>query len=204
MVLAESGALGPFSLAFAALGAETLLRRGELERGLGVYERALESVAEPHIMGPVLLRTGELHAAAGRDSVALRRLVRGLTVTDSQATVADPFRKAGIVVLADVARRSRKTLRFAASLQRDLPRVDDPWWHSAYEYLGYRIGLDMRPQGETLFARGAAQLESANRFAAQLRTTAGLPSAPAPAVRGPDNLSPIAESLADRAAQGQP
>src|SRR6185503_1329058 len=137
--------------------------RGEIERGLNVYERALEAVGEPQILGPVLLRTGELHAAAGHDSIALRRLVRGLTVTDSQATVADPFRKAGIIVLADVARRLARTVRFASFLQRDLPRVEDAWWRSAYEYLGYRAGIDLHPAGGTLFEQGAAQLAAAER-----------------------------------------
>jgi len=60
LALADSTEVGPFSLAFAALAAEELNERGDLTREVLRYERALESFAEPQILGPVLLRLGEL------------------------------------------------------------------------------------------------------------------------------------------------
>jgi tetratricopeptide (TPR) repeat protein len=171
LTVADNGDVGPFSLAFAALAAESLVERGDMTRAVLVYERALESFAEPQILGPVLLRVGELHAAMGRDGLAMRRLVRGMTITDSDATAADPFRKAGMVTLAHIAAHSDRTQRYEALAKRERGRVE-PWWTSAYDYLGYRMGVASPPEGDDPFANAAAELKRAEAMAARLREAA--------------------------------
>jgi len=101
----------------------------------------------------------------------MRRLVRGLTITDSAETAADPFRKAGMVALAYVAAHSDKKARYEALARRERSRVD-PWWTSAYDYLGYRIGAGPVPQGDDPFANAAREMIEAEKMAARLREAA--------------------------------
>jgi len=171
LTLADNGEVGPFSLAFAALAAESLFERGDATRAVLIYERALESFAEPQILGPVLLRVGELHASMGRDGLAMRRLVRGMTITDSDETAADPFRKSGMVTLAYIAAHSDKKQRYEALAKRERGRVE-PWWTSAYDYLGFRIGVAPAPTGDDPFATAAQEMARADAMAERLREAA--------------------------------
>ena len=158
LVLAESGRAGPFALALAALAAERTLEDGDLQRAVNTYSRALETFAEPRILGPALLRLGELEAELERDGLAMRHIVRGLVLTDSATTAADPLRKTGIVALAKVAKRQNRTKRLASVLRREGAQVGS-WWKSAYHYLGFRVGVGRAPKGDDLFALAAIEFK---------------------------------------------
>lgn len=166
----DSGKSGPFSLALAALAAEELLRRNELAKGTRVYERALASLAEPSLMGPGLLRLGELQLSQGEFKLGTRRIVRGLSLMGDAETSTDPFRKAALIALAHalphmkgaIAREAKKLLKL------ELQQVDD-WWKPAYAYLGFRAGIGSAPQGEDLFSRGAAQLRQAKQLESRIK-----------------------------------
>ena len=167
MVLADSGAAGPFALAVAAIAAETHVQRGDLERAALNYARALESFSEPTFVGPVLLRLGEIEVVLGRDALALSRLSRGLTLSDAPNAASEPFRKAGIVALARVAARSEKPERALRLLQTEHDRAED-WWAEAYAYLLLNTGATDPPKGDSLFARGARALDEIKAMRARL------------------------------------
>ncbi len=158
MVLADSGAAGPFALAVAAIAAETHVQRGDLERAALTYARAIESFSEPTFVGPVLLRLGEIDVALGRDALALNRLSRGLTLSDAPDAAPEPFRKAGIVALARVAARSEKPKRALSLLRAERDRAED-WWAEAYAYLLLHSGATDRQEGDGLFARASRALD---------------------------------------------
>ncbi len=154
MILADSGEAGPFALAVAAIAAEIHLQHGETERAALTYARALESFSEPAFVGPVLLRLGEIEVALGRDALGMRRLSRGLALTDAPSAAGEPFRKGGIVALARAAARNERSDLALRLLQAERDRVEG-WWADAYAYLLLQIGADGDPDGEGLFARGA-------------------------------------------------
>jgi len=168
IIAADTGKAGPFSLALGALGAERAIEAGDLERASRIYSRSLESFAEPRVLGPVLLRIGEIEAELGRDALATRHLVRGLALTDSAATAADPLRKTGIVVLADVTHRRNRPRRLVAMLEEEL-RYVGPWWDAAYRYLGYRAGSGEPPTGDNLFAEAAKTIKRIEKVEAHIR-----------------------------------
>ena len=180
--ISDSGEAGPYSLAFAALAAEDFVKRGDLEGAVRVYERGLESFAEPLLIGPVLLRLGELHAASGREGLARQRLVRGLTLTEGDATAADPFRKVGTVLLARLVTQRGDPARLREFLRRDVPRLDS-WWPAAYTFLGSRVGLELPAQtADDPFSEAAAEIERTAAIQARLRAVAerGKTAAPRP------------------------
>ena len=158
MVLADSGAAGPFALAVAAVAAETHVQRGDLERAALTYARAVESFSEPTFVGPVLLRLGEIEVALARDALALRRLSRGLTLSDAPGAASEPFRKAGIVALARVAARSEKPEQARSLLRAERDRAED-WWAEAYSYMLLNSGATDQREGDGLFARSARALD---------------------------------------------
>jgi hypothetical protein len=167
--ISDNGQAGPYSLAFAALAAEEFVRRGDHEAAVRVYERGLEAFAEPLLIGPVLLRLGELHAAAGRDGIARQRLVRGLTLTEGDATAADPFRKLGTVLLARLVSKRGDPTRLREFIVRDVQRLE-PWWPSAYSFLGSRVGLELpQSEGTDPFAIARQEIESTESIRARLK-----------------------------------
>jgi hypothetical protein len=167
--LSDSGESGPYSLAFAALAAEEFVQQNDLEGAVRVYERGLESFAEPLLIGPVLLRLGELHAAAGREGLARQRLVRGLTLTEGDVTAADPFRKVGTVLLARLVSQRGDPARLREFLRKDVSRLE-PWWPSAYTFLGDRVGLELSGAGtDDPFSEAAAEIERSEAIRARLR-----------------------------------
>lgn len=159
MVLADSGEAGPFALAVAAIAAEIHLRQGELERAALTYARAVESLSEPSFVGPVLLRLGEVEVALGRDALGLRRLARGLALTDGPDAAAEPFRKAGLVALARASARSGQTEPALSLLRAERERAGD-WWGDAYAYLLMRSGEETQIDGDSVFARGARERDA--------------------------------------------
>ncbi len=171
--IADSGTAGPFSLALAALAGEELLRESELESAIRIYERALESFPEPQIVGPVLIRLGELHAAASREGLSRRRLERGLGVTGAAATVTDPFRKVGYLALTDIVSERGDPQRLAQLLELDLKRQDS-WWESAFVFLGQRAGIPLatpKPDGSQVdpFLLGMLALDEGKELRARLK-----------------------------------
>ncbi len=181
--ISDSGEAGPYSLAFAALAAEEFVKANDLDGAVRVYERGLESFAEPLLIGPVLLRLGELHAAGGREALARQRLVRGLTLTEGDATAADPFRKVGTVLLARLVFQRGDPARLREFLRRDVTRLE-PWWPSAYTFLGSRVGLELSaPAADDPFSEAAAEIERTGSIRARLRAVAERePAAPKPEV----------------------
>ena len=170
--ISDSGEAGPYSLAFAALAAEELVQRSDIEGAVRVYERGLESFAEPLLIGPVLLRLGELHAAAGREGLARQRLVRGLTLTEGDVTAADPFRKVGTVLLARLVSQRGDPARLREFLRRDVSRLE-PWWPAAYTFLGSRVGLELPASAsDDPFSEAAAEIERSAPIRARLRAVA--------------------------------
>jgi tetratricopeptide (TPR) repeat protein len=166
--VADGGEAGPFALAIAAAAAEQHVRLGLLDEAVTTYQRGLASFVEPRILGPVLLRLGELQAQLGRHTLATRRIVRGLALTDSAATAADPLRKSGIVTLAHLAEQQRRTQRLKSTIQQERKRVES-WWTSAYDYLGYRIGAGPQPSGTDVFARASRELREVEELESRIR-----------------------------------
>jgi len=171
--LADSGAAGPFSLALAALVGEALLRDGELQSSIRIYERALESYPEPQLVGPVLMRLGELHGAASREGLARRRLERGLGLTGDSDRFQDPFRKLGFVSLSELVTRRGNPERLQQLMAPDVDRLS-PWWPSAYRFLADRAGIrfDTPTPGAAAstdpFAEGLRTLEEGRKLRKRL------------------------------------
>jgi len=161
--VADGGTSGPFSLALASMAAEELVRRGQLPKAARVYERSIASVAEPRLLGPSLLRLGELQLSLGEHKLGLRRVVRGLSLTDDAAT--DPLRTAGLVALGRTlpGMKGTESREAAKLLWRERKRAED-WWKPAYGYLGFRAGIGSAPEGQDLFSRAASQLKAAKRL----------------------------------------
>ncbi len=168
--VADSGKAGPFSLALASLAGEGLVRRGELPKAVRVYERALESVAEPRLLGPGLMRLGELQLSLGDLKLGMRRIVRGLSLTDDAEIATDPFRKAALIALVRALPNTKGagSSQAAKLLRREHKRAED-WWKPAYAYLRFRAGVGSAPEGEDLFSRAASQLRRAERLEARIK-----------------------------------
>lgn len=171
---ADGGTSGPFALALAALGAERILQKGDLPKAVRVYERALESVAEPRLLGPGLLRLGELQLALGQVNLGTRRILRGLSLTDQDDTVTDPFRKAGLVALARALAQTRhpESSRAAKHLKHEQQRAEE-WWKPAYAYLALRAGIELTPEGNNVFSRAALQIREADRLQRRIKKLIG-------------------------------
>ena len=173
MAAADGGETGSFSLALAALAAEIHLRRGELPLAVDTYARGVAALGEPRLLGPVLLRMGELEAADGRIGLARRTLLRGLSLTADPETASDPARKAGLIALARLGGDATEREAIAALLNAESERVDD-WWSAAYAYLAARIAGDPRAfEGEAPFARAARQQAAAVQVAGRIRDLLG-------------------------------
>ena len=171
---ADGGTSGPFALALAALASEKIVRKGDLSKAVRVYERALESVAEPRLLGPGLLRLGELQLALGQVSLGTRRILRGLSLTDQDDTVTDPFRKAGLVALARALAQNQqpKNSRAAKHLKHEQQRAEE-WWKPAYAYLALRAGIGLTPEGNDVFSRAAFQIREADRLERRIKKLVG-------------------------------
>ena len=170
----DGGTSGPFALALAALAAEKIVRKGDLPKAVRVYERALESVAEPRLLGPSLLRLGELQLALGQLNLGTRRILRGLSLTDQDDTVTDPFRKAGLVALALslVQTRQPESSRAAKHLKHEQQQAEE-WWKPAYAYLALRAGIELKPEGNDVFSRAALQIRKADRLQRRIKKLVG-------------------------------
>ena len=142
--------------------------RAELERLEGFLASDPDNPGLVAEVAERRLRLGEIEAALGRDALATRHLVRGLALTDSAATAADPLRKTGIVVLADVTHRRNRPRRLVAMLEEEL-RYVDPWWDAAYRYLGYRAGNGDPPTGDNPFAQAVKTLKRIEKVEARIR-----------------------------------
>jgi hypothetical protein len=171
LALSDSGVAGAFSLAIGILAAEDLVRAPDIEGGIRIYERGLEAFAEPQLIGPALMRLGELHAAVGRDGLARARLTRGLGITADAMDTADPFRKAALVALSRVVARRGDPARLEELIRSERPRLA-PWWPSAYGFLGREAGLPLSVEGDDPFARGGAALAESRAVAARLAAVA--------------------------------
>lgn len=171
---ADSGKSGPFALALTALAAEQMVQRDQLPKAVRVYERAVEAVAEPRLLGPSLLRLGELQLALGELNLGMRRLLHGLSLMDQDETVTDPFRKAGIVALGRALTHTKKTRSSQAArlLKRERGRAE-PWWRPAYAYLGFRAGVGPAPEGNDLFSRAASQIKQADHLESRIKKLVG-------------------------------
>jgi tetratricopeptide (TPR) repeat protein len=183
LAIADGGEAGPFSLAIASLAAEAQAAAGERARAIEVYERAVESLAEPRLLGPALVRLGELLEQDGRAALALPRLSRGLALLDARDP-DEPFRKVAIVALARASAPSGRSEALRVALAHEVPRAQD-WWADAYRYLGQRVGAAPPPEGDGVFARAARELGRAEQTGAEVarataRAAASLADADAP------------------------
>ncbi len=171
IAIADAGDAGPFSLAIAALAAEALAARGERPAAISVYERAVESLAEPRVLAPALIRLGELLVQEGHGALALPHLSRGLALLDARDP-AEPIRMVAIVALARATAPSGRSDALRLALAREVPRAGD-WWLQAYRYLGQRVGATPPPEGDGVFARGSRELARAEQTGAEVaRATA--------------------------------
>jgi tetratricopeptide (TPR) repeat protein len=162
---------GPFAQALAALSAEALLERGEIEGAERIYEEALEALGEPLLLGPLLLRSGELLAQRGESGFAMQRILRGLALTESKETGDDPLRRFAVVTLSRLVQDQGMRDRLQARLVREGVHVD-AWWQAAYRYLGRRAGVPFAPGDPSLFATAAAELDQAEELARKLASVA--------------------------------
>jgi tetratricopeptide (TPR) repeat protein len=168
---ADSGESGPFALALAALAAENELRAGRAQAAIDGYARALTALAEPRLVGPVLLRSGELQVDLGRPSLALRDLLRGMAQTERLER--DPLRKAGLLALLRLARASHGAQGLPELLEREARHADE-WWGPAWAYFARSQGLRMdTPAGDAPFARAARELDAIDALAGRVRERAG-------------------------------
>jgi hypothetical protein len=174
ILLADSGKSGPFALALAALAAELMLRTGQVSKAMRAYDRGLQAVAEPRLLGPALLRAGELNVYHGEASLGIRRLLRGLSVTDDDEVAGDPFRKAGLVALsrAVAEQRSAQSQDFADLVRHEGERAED-WWKPAYGYLGFRSAGTPAPRGSDLFSRAALEFRRTDQLESRVKDLVG-------------------------------
>ncbi len=161
LAIADSGEAGPFSLAIAALAAEAQVAAGERARAIEIYERAAESLVEPRLLGPALIRLGELLVQDGKPGLAVPRLSRGLALL-GRRDPAEPFRIVGIVALARASAPASRPDALRLALAQELPRAQE-WWADAYRYLGQRVGAAAPPEGDGVFARAFRELGAAER-----------------------------------------
>lgn len=168
LALADGETAGPFALGLAALAAEEWVRRGDLSRAIATYERAQQTLAEPRLVGPVLLRQGELEAVAGDHGLARLHLLRGLAQTQDGPLAHDPLRKLGLVALRRLTRSGdgKKITGDALALAR--PQMDS-WWAEALAYLEQDPRAPFALEGEGIFARSAATMTALDRLIADLR-----------------------------------
>lgn len=158
---AERGDAGPFALALASLAAEIFVERGDLDAAISIYKRSLESIAEPHLAGPVGVRTGMLLSRQHHDALAIPRLRRGIAQLDG-ALARDPLRSVGLLTLLRVARRVEDRGLIRHILKAEVRRADG-WWSSAFRYIGFRSGILGPPTGANLFALAAIEIRRSER-----------------------------------------
>lgn len=168
LALADGETAGPFALGLAALAAEEWVRRGDLSRAITTYERAQQTLAEPRLVGPVLLRQGELEAVAGDRGLARLHLLRGLTQTQEGPLAHDPLRKLGLVALRRLTRGGEGKTITGDALALARPPMD-PWWAEALAYLEQDPQAPFALEGEGIFARSAATMTALDRLIADLR-----------------------------------
>ncbi len=170
---ADGGETGSFALALASLAAEIHVRRGELQLAADTYTRATTALGEPRLLGPVLLRLGEIEAAAGRPGLARRNLLRGLSMTEDPELASDPARKAGLLALVRLEGSESERRAVATLLGREGEHADD-WWAPAWAYLAAREAGAVRAlEGDAAFARAAREQHAARRVAGRVRRLLG-------------------------------
>jgi tetratricopeptide (TPR) repeat protein len=179
--LADSGEAGAFSLPLLALVAEGMFRRGEMDQAREVYERGLESFRTPDLVGPVLVRLGEVWLVTGRADDAARPVLEGLALLDPEFAPARPFRSVGLVTLLRIAEWHTPTAAVRASV-RDALQTAPEEWGGPLRYLAARVKLADPPSGDGLFARAGAVLREADQFSTRLRKE--LPASGSSAKRG--------------------
>ena len=144
------------------------------EKSLRAYERALQAVAEPTLLGPVLLRSGELNVALGMSKLGIQRLLRGLALTDSDRMVHDPFRKAGMVALAHATNPpDLKRKREVSGLFKQERKRAETWWDPALGYMSFRAGWAVKPRGEDVFSQAAREFSANADLEARVRKLVG-------------------------------
>jgi tetratricopeptide (TPR) repeat protein len=169
LIDADTGETGSFALALAALAAEIHVRRDELETATDAYSRAVQALGEPRLVGPAVLRLGELEAAIGRKKLARRDLMRGLALTSDAGFASDPLRKAGLLALVRLEADADQRQQLLSLLAAERERVES-WWSDAYAYLTTRVGGDGPiPGGDGSFARGMRELAAVDGLAGRLQ-----------------------------------
>jgi tetratricopeptide (TPR) repeat protein len=179
--LAESGEAGAFSLPLLVLVAEGMFRRGETQQAREVYERGLESFRTPDLVGPVLVRLGEIWIVTGRAQDAPRAVLEGLALLDPEFPPAVPFRSVGLVTLLRLAESQTPTRAVRASVNEALGTAPQEW-EGALRYLASRVELADPPSGDGLFGRATEALRETDRFSTRLRSQ--LPPSGSSATRG--------------------
>jgi tetratricopeptide (TPR) repeat protein len=179
--LADSGEAGAFSLPLLALVAEGMFRRGETDQAREVYERALESFRTPDLVGPVLVRLGEVWLVTGRADDAARPVLEGLALLDPEFAPSLPFRSVGLVTLLRLAEWHAPNRAVKTSVREALHTAPEEW-AGALRYLASRVKLADPPSGDGLFARAGAVLREADQFSTRLRQE--LPASGSSAKRG--------------------
>jgi two-component system response regulator FlrC len=167
--LAESGEAGAFSLPLLVLVAEGMFRRGETQQAREVYERGLESFRTPDLVGPVLVRLGEIWIVTGRAQDAPRAVLEGLALLDPEFPPAVPFRSVGLVTLLRLAESQTPTRAVRASVNEALGTAPQEW-EGALRYLASRVELADPPSGDGLFGRATEALRETDRFSTRLRS----------------------------------
>jgi tetratricopeptide (TPR) repeat protein len=166
--LAESGEAGAFSLPLLVLVAEGMVRRGETDQARELYERGLESFRTLDLVGPVLIRLGEVRMATGRADDAPRPLLEGLALLDPEFTPAIPFRSVSLVALLRLAEWRTPSRAVRTSVREALGTAPEEWG-GPLRYLASRVKLADPPSGDGLFARATAALREIDRFATDVR-----------------------------------
>ncbi len=180
--LAESGEAGAFSLPLLVLVAEGMFRRGEMDQAREVYERGLESFRTPDLVGPVLIRLGEVWMVTGRADDAPRPVLEGLALLDPEFAPALPFRSLGLVTLLRLAEWHTPTRAVRTSVNEALNTAPEEWG-GPLRYLASRVKLADPPSGSGLFGRATAVLRETDQFSTRLRRE--LPPSGSSAKRGP-------------------
>jgi tetratricopeptide (TPR) repeat protein len=180
--VADSGEAGAFSLPLVTLAAERELKSGNRKEALELYERALEGFGTPDVIGPVLIRLGELRVGSEFGQRTMRPVVRGLALLDPDLDATRAFRSAGLVTLLRAALRQKPSKTVRTSVQTALRGAPEEW-RGLLRYLASRAQIIDPPTGDGLFARAAREVRRAERLAARPRNAPpakGLSSAGGP------------------------
>ncbi len=161
--VADSGQAGAFSLPLVTLAAEGELRSGNHDRALELYERAVEGFGTPDLIGPVLIRVGELRSATQLGERATRPVVQGLALLDPGDRTARSFRVVGVVTLLRSALREKPSRIVRTALKTAL-RTAPVEWKGIFRYMASRAGIVAPPTGDGLFARAAREVREAERL----------------------------------------